>query len=692
MKTLILIPIMFYCLTALTPVVAQDNEPEKILNAAIYEEEVNGNLEEAIKLYEEIVIKFPENRSVVAEALYRNGYANEKLGNIKAKEYYEKVINNYSDQPELVQLAQARLDRILKTDNPDDVLAVGLSEDLSIINLYGKGSSVNEGTSLENSSISPDGTKMVGIEYSIGQNVAVYDLRTREIKLITKYDWETPDHGYTYFPVWSPDGKEVAYLFSDWEGAFEIQVSTLQGQKRTLIKNKSIGGQIYPRQWSKDGSVILTFKQDTAGFYTIGLVPATGDSFKALHKTQWTGRFIKGDASLSPDGKYIIFADGKKDNLDLFIMNTKGGTPILISGNPANEYDPLWSPDGKYIAFIKETKGESLLYAWEIEEGKPTGQPFLIKEGMQNIDLMNWTEYGIDYSMSFNLHDIYTIPLDTETGIPTANPKPLEYTPVGSNICPVWSHDGKNLAFISYADKPELVILTVEDGETRYYPIHAPGFWELTLHDLHWLPDNSGLGFNIKNPQDISTVYRLDLASGEWQNWPLPLSSGWSLTDWGPDEKSFIYTSGGSEPGIYQFNIKTEETKRIFQPEESTFYVFRALKFSRDRKKVTFMYQSEMETKNLMLLDIESGEAKVLAENCWSPTFSPDGQKIVALYDSKITIFFIDGEILQQYDLHQYFTSGTRIYGFDWSPDGKQLVFMTRNIIYGTYLMKNVLK
>ncbi|MBA7514065.1 Tol-Pal system protein TolB [subsurface metagenome] len=417
-----------------------------------------------------------------------------------------------------------------------------------------------------------------------------------------------------------------------------------------------------------------------------------GGAFKALHKTQWTGKFIKGDASLSPDGKYIIFADGKEDNMDLYIINAKGGTPILISGNPANEYDPLWSPDGKYMVYIKETKGESLLYALEITEGNPTGQPFLIKEGMQNVDLMNWTEYGIDYIMSFNLHDIYTIQLDTETGIPTANPKPLDYTPVGSNICPVWSYDGKYLAFISYDDKPELVVLTVDGGETRYYPIHAPGFWELTLFDLHWLPDDSGLGFSVRDPKEIPTIYHLDLASGEWQNWVLPINSSWSLTEWGPDENSFIYTSGGEEPGIYQFNIKTEETKRIFQPEESSYYLFRGLKFSRDRTKVTFIYQSEMDIINLMVLDIESGEAKILAKNCYFPAFSPDGQKIVAHYDSKITIFSLDGEILQQYNLYKHFTSGTRIYCFDWSPDGKQLMFMTRNSVVGTFLMKNVLE
>ncbi len=677
--------IVFFTLTffLVTGLVTQSfsQESKQLFQQGLMAENGEGNLQDAISIYEKIVADESAENSVKAKAQLHIGLCYEKLGKAEAIRAYELVLQNYQNYEAEVQLASLRLADLIKVDD----------KDLSIINLYGKGSSVKEGTSLENSSLSPDGSKMVGIEYSIGQNVAVYDLQTREIELITKYDWETPGHGWTYFPVWSPNGKEIAYLFSDWEGSYEVQVSTLQGQKRMLIKNESIGGQIYPRQWSKDGSVILTFKQDTAGFYTIGLVPAKGGAFRALHKTQWTGQFIKGDASLSPDGKYIIFADGKEDNLDLFIMNTKGGTPILISGNPANEYDPLWSPDGKFMVFIKETKGESLLYALEITEGKPTGQPFLIKEGMQNVGLMNWTEYGIAYSMSFNLHDIYTIPLDMETGIPTAIPKPLDYTPVGSNICPVWSHDGKYLAFISYADKPEVVILTIEGGETRHYPIHAPGFWELTLGDLHWLPDNSGLSFNVRSPKEIPTVYRLDLASGEWQNWPLPVSI-WSLTDWGPDENSFIYTSGGPEPGIYQFNINTEETKHIFQPKESSFYIFRALKYSMDRKKVTFMYQSEMDINNLMVLDIESGEEKIIGENCMSPTFSPDGQKIVAHYDSKITIFSLDGEILQQYDLFQYFTSGTRIYGFDWSPDGKQLVFMTRNIVDGTYLMKNVLK
>lgn len=681
MKKIILI--LIWCLGTMIIVTGQEQQAEKLLSKAIYQEEVNGNLQEAIRLYEEIVKKFPEYRSVVAEALYRNGYANEKLGNLKARQYYEKVINNYSDQPELVQLAQIRLNRILKTEKP-------ASEELSIINLYEKGSW------LENSSLSPNGTKIAGIEYSIGQNVNIYDRLTDKTQMITKYDWFNENDGFTYFPVWSPDGQELAYMFFGNNGICEIQASTLQGKKRTLIKNESSGAQIYPKQWSQDGSKILTFKQDSTDSYTIGLVPAKGGSFTALYKTQWKERFIKADASLSPDGKFVVFADGQEDNLDIFIIDTEGGTPTVLSDHPANELDPLWSPDGKHIVFIREIKGGSFLYGIEMAEGKPVGQPFLIREGMQDVDLINWTKNGISYDFTLNLREIYTLALDPETGNSAGVPKLLDYAPAGSNICPVWSYDGKYLAFISYDAVPEVVILAADGGKTRHYTIAADEFWAPGVHDLHWLPDNSGLGFNLINRMEVSTMYHLDLATGQWQNWTLPIE-GWTRTDWGPDENSFIYTNWGSEPGLYQFNIKTEETQRIYVPDTTyAWYAIRSLKFSRDHKKLTFMLGS----REITILYLGTGESRILAQKFWSPTFSPDGQKILVFCPfgevknvrTGVAVLSLDGEILQQYDIAQYFTSGTRISSPDWSPDGKKLVFTTVYWKTETYLIKNVLK
>ncbi|MCK5338461.1 MAG: PD40 domain-containing protein, partial [Bacteroidales bacterium] len=234
--------------------------------------------------------------------------------------------------------------------------------------------------------------------------------------------------------------------------------------------------------------------------------------------------------------------------------------------------------------------------------------------------------------------------------------------------------------------KPEVVIIPADGGETRHYMIPTSEYWAPGLHDLRWLPDNSGVGFSTHSSMGKSIVHHLDLATGQWQDWTLPIEV-WTRTDWGPDENSFVYAKWKEvdsdvevpDPGLYQFNIITGETQNILQPEGETWYLIKGLKFSRDHKKLTFMLNNT----NLMVVDLGSGESRMLAQKCWSPTFSPDGQKILTFgrFGNKkngptgVTVFSLDGEILHQYNLAQQFTAGTKIYGTDWSPDGKHLVF-----------------
>ena len=55
--------------------------------------------------------------------------------------------------------------------------------------------------------------------------------------------------------------------------------------------------------------------------------------------------------------------------------------------------------------------------------------------------------------------------------------------------------------------------------------------------------------------------------------------------------------------------------------------------------------------------------------------FGPYGDK----KSTGIFVLSLDDEILQNYDIAQHFTSGTRIAALDWSPDGKQLMYTTGN-------------
>lgn len=679
MKTIQLITLFILTtfLVSLTVSKSYSQEADQLFQKGLMKENGEGNLQEAIQIYDQVVSDEAAENAIKAKAQLHIGMCYEKLGKEEAIKAYELVLQNYTNYEDEVQLANMRLSGLRAQD----------SEDLAVIKLF------EDGSSMENSSLSPDGTKLAGVVFNEGQNIAVYDRIKNENINITGYDWTSAGHGWTYYPVWSPDGKEIAYEFGTHNGQnHEIRISDLAGKTRTIYESKFKIGQIISRQWSLDGSTILTFMQDTAGAYTIGLIPAKGGDFKPLYETQWVGRFAKGDASLSPDGKYIVFADGAADNMDIFIIDTEGGQPYPLSDYPAMDKEPLWSPDGKHIAFIRETKGEALLYAIEMADGKPVGKPALIKEGMQNAELTNWTSQGIAYNLDLDFREMHTVSLDPETGTPVGEPKLVDFTPTGSNICPVWSHDGKNLAFISYDEKPEVVILPAEGGKAIYYAITIPEFWAAAIFDLRWLPDNSGVGFSNVNSLSESIAYRLDIATGKWQEWPLPIKS-WARTEFGPDKNSLVYNNRIVPiQGLYQHNTKTGTSQNIFQPEDSEWYTIRGLKFSRDHKKLAFTFQNSENGSKLILLDLESGESHEIGQNFGIPTFSPDGQKVMALGKSSISIISLDGEILQEYNLLEHFTSGTRIHSLDWSPDGKLLVFSTVYWTGESYLMKNVLK
>jgi hypothetical protein len=83
---------------------------DRQLQAAIHKEEVVGDLKGAIDLYKSISSLNDENREAAATALLRLAGCQEKLGqNELARNTYERVIRQFSDQPAIRGKARAKL-------------------------------------------------------------------------------------------------------------------------------------------------------------------------------------------------------------------------------------------------------------------------------------------------------------------------------------------------------------------------------------------------------------------------------------------------------------------------------------------------------------------------------------------------------------------------------------------------------
>jgi Tol biopolymer transport system component len=272
-------------------------------------------------------------------------------------------------------------------------------------------------------------------------------------------------------PAWSPDGRMIA--FDDGAGA--VYVANADGSwRRRLVSRDTIvssnGGSAGggAPAWSPDGQKIA-FVSGSKVF----VMNADGSAYRSLTQRLNMGRVPS--LAWSPDGRKFVFLGGGGCGdfcFHLYVMNADGSgvqnlTPNLRGGPGHGAWDPAWSPDGGKIAFVRlDARGGVYVV-------KPDGT------GVRNL-----MKAPAGYAMP---------------SCPT------------STCAPAWSPDGRKLAFA-----------TDRDGNSEVYVINADGSGRrnLTLDpaydgDPMWSPDGRRIAF-VSNRDGSYGVYVMN-ADGNGQ-------------------------------------------------------------------------------------------------------------------------------------------------------------------------------
>ncbi len=89
----------------------------ELLREGLYAEEVEGNLDAAIGIYQQIVLDTTAPKNLVAQALYRQGMCfMKKKDEAKAREVFQRLVNDYPDQTEVVEKAKPVLEGLGNAD------------------------------------------------------------------------------------------------------------------------------------------------------------------------------------------------------------------------------------------------------------------------------------------------------------------------------------------------------------------------------------------------------------------------------------------------------------------------------------------------------------------------------------------------------------------------------------------------
>src|SRR5438876_8938960 len=193
---------------------------------------------------------------------------------------------------------------------------------------------------------SPDGKRIAYANFHSGRSeiFAINVVGTGETQLTTEGG----------FPgAWSPDGTRIAFANSS-DGDDEIFILNLDGSGVTRLTDNTFRDS--PTAWSPNGAQILFLSDREDGDEEIYVMNADGSGVTRL--THSPGRDEGDRAGWSPDGTRIVFSsDRDGGQLHVFVMNADGsGVTQLTSGDFVDD-DPVWSPDGQRIAFHSTRDG-----------------------------------------------------------------------------------------------------------------------------------------------------------------------------------------------------------------------------------------------------------------------------------------------------------------------------------------------
>ena len=409
-----------------------------------------------------------------------------------------------------------------------------------------------------------------------------------------------------YSPVWSPDGRWIAFLRRQWDaGKSEVRlIGPLGGPERKVTEIRVGESYAWPPYlaWCPDSNCLVV--TDTPGegqpaaLFVVSLetgakeqltdpeLPATGDTNPAV----------------SPDGRWLVFrrnasaiATGELYRLPLASGPVSGASAapagLIAAGEPQRltpatldaEY-PTWIPGSREILFSARGSLWRLTVVGETPgEGMPARLPFVGEDGMMPV--VSRSQPGrpprLVYVRSFQNYNTWRV----ETSAPGAtasSPPAVSFSSTRRDFHPQFSPDGRRVAFGSdRSGEPEIwladpdgsnaVQLTTKaagsgyprwspDGERIAFISSLEGQWEIYV-----VPAAGGQPRNITShpaadvwpsfSRDGQWVYFTSNRTGDWKVWKIPASGGDAVQV----TSGVGYQAFESPDGAYLYYVETRD-------------------------------------------------------------------------------------------------------------------------------------
>lgn len=468
----------------------------------------------------------------------------------------------------------------------------------------------------------------------------------------------TPIMDEARYPVWSPDGQQIAFQYYT-DGNWHIAVVAPDG---TGLRQLTFGP-VDDREpsWRPDGESIVfsTDRERSLDLWQVGL-----DSEAVTAITQ--GPADDYYPAVSPDGAKTAFVQSVGGTTSLIVTDANGASTTLVSGKFSLSR-PFWSPDSGRISVVvyNASRGDSRIDVIDVVSGQvvatrdkgedifPTGASWLDGDRIAyaadgGVRVWKPTDDSVampPFQASFTVMERPDYPK-----------REIDFTSTGDRpvlgiLRPMTSPDGRQIAFTALGD---LWMLNV--GDPNPVQLTKDAFLDLDptwSHDgrlLAYVSDRRGTGTMDLYIRDAATGAERLLTQSE-EDILQPAFS--------PDGKTIAVFMRDStdwhDAVLYLVDVSTGTMKKAYD----ALFLPSVPSWSADGSKISVLslrvYSDRFRKGDnaFFTIDLKSGEGRfttpdvgrsVSSRSQFGPIWSPDGTRIAYIHDGLLWSAAVDGE------------------------------------------------